>query len=107
FVFAGDQNGGLAAGVRNFWQKYPSSLEINGMSEECAELKVWFWSPDEKAMDLRHYDTETHLESSYEGFHEMRSTPYGIANTSELHVWCLNETPSHQELNELVQVKEN
>ncbi|OXM82821.1 hypothetical protein CF651_29335 [Paenibacillus rigui] len=97
-VFAGGEHGGLAAGVRNFWRKHPSSLELSGLSKETAEMTLWFWSPDAPAMDLRHYDTTTHLQSSYEGFDEMRSTPYGVANTSELSLWCCDRTPSHDEL---------
>lgn len=102
-VYAGSEKGGFAVALKNFWQKYPTSLEVNNMAEEEAELKVWFWSPDFQAMDLRHYDTETHLESAYEGFEEMRSTPYGIANTSELNLWCFSETPSQSFLLNIAQ----
>lgn len=92
-AFVGSEGGGLAAGVNNFWRKYPSGLEIHSVADEVAELAVWFWSPDAPAMDLRHYDTKTHVESSYEGAAELRATPYGIANTSELTLWCTAETP--------------
>ncbi|WP_239633861.1 hypothetical protein [Paenibacillus sp. H1-7] len=97
-VYAGGENGGLGVGVRNFWKKYPSSMELHHTSKDEAEMTVWFWSPDAEPMDLRHYDTTTHLQSSYEGFDEMRSTPYGIANTSELAIWCYDQTPSHETL---------
>jgi hypothetical protein len=92
--YVGSEIGGLAAGLRNFWEKHPSGLEIGETAKQEAKLTVWFWSPDGDAMDLRHYDTETHVESSYEGAEEMRATPYGIANTSELTLWCTAETPS-------------
>jgi hypothetical protein len=59
-VFAGDVSGGLAVGVKNFWQSYPSSLEVQGASTASADLFVWLWSPDAPAMDLRHYDTKAH-----------------------------------------------
>lgn len=92
-AYVGGEGGGLAAGVRSFWEKHPTALEIQGTAHDEAGLTVWFWSPDVPAMDLRHYDTETHVESSYEGSDELRSTPYGIANTSELTLWCMEETP--------------
>ncbi|RRJ67434.1 hypothetical protein EHV15_06190 [Paenibacillus oralis] len=92
--YAGSEGGGLAVGLKDFWQKHPSGLEVTGMAGEEAKLTVWFWSPDAEAMDLRHYDTKTHVESSYEGAEELRATPYGIANTSELTVWCAGETPA-------------
>ncbi|WEG13701.1 hypothetical protein PU629_04865 [Pullulanibacillus sp. KACC 23026] len=106
-LYAGSENGGLAVGFRHFWQKHPSSLEVSGMAEDRAEMKIWFWSPNGEAMDLRHYDTETHLISSYEGFEEMRSTPYGIANSSELMIHCFTQTPSQNELKDLIHQKEN
>ncbi|MGO4538424.1 hypothetical protein AB4Z33_06855 [Paenibacillus sp. 2TAB19] len=96
--YAGGEGGGLAVGVRDFWRKHPSGLDIHGTAGSEASLTAWFWSPDGEAMDLRHYDTKTHVESSYEGAEELRATPYGIANTSELTVWCEEETPSPDRL---------
>ena len=97
-VYAGSEGGGMAASVRNFWKKYPSSLELDNLTTDEASMKIWFWSPDVQAMDLRHYDTSTHVLSSYEGFDEMRSTPYGVGNTSEFNLWCFKETPENDRL---------
>lgn len=105
--FVGSEAGGLAVGLRNFWKKHPSGFEVHGMSQNDAELTVWFWSPDSQTMDLRHYDTETHVESSYEGAEELRATPYGIANTSELMVWCTSQTPTLDELSKLLEESQN
>jgi len=99
--YIGGECGGLAAGIRNFWQKYPSSIEIHGMKEDSASLTLWFWSYDAQPMDLRHYDTKTHVDSYYEGFDELRSTPYGIANTSEIILQPYEKTPEPAELSEL------
>ncbi|MDQ0059267.1 exo-rhamnogalacturonan lyase family protein [Paenibacillus harenae] len=96
--YVGSEGGGLAAGVRDFWRKHPSGLSVHGTARSEAALTAWFWSPDGEAMDLRHYDTKTHVESSYEGAEELRATPYGIANTSELTVWCTAETPDPDRL---------
>ncbi|NOU79441.1 hypothetical protein GC101_11190 [Paenibacillus sp. LMG 31459] len=101
-VFAGAEHGGLAAGIKNFWEKYPSSLELSHLTSESADMTLWFWSPDAAPMDLRHYDTATHVESAYEGSDEMRSTPHGIANTSELMLWCFERTPSHDTLRKVM-----
>lgn len=97
-VFVGSENGGVSVGVKNFWQKYPSSLEVENLSREEACIKAWFWSPDAQAMDLRHYDTETHVDSAYEGFHELRSTPHGIANTNEITLRCFDGIPEQEVL---------
>lgn len=97
-AYAGSENGGLAVCVKNFWEKHPSALEINNAATNEANLKLWFWSPYGEAMDLRHYDTDTHVPSSYEGYDEMRSTPYGVGNTSEFNIWCFDETPENSTL---------
>lgn len=84
-AFAGDVSGGLAVGVKNFWQSHPASLEVADATTDLAKLKVWLWSPEAPAMDLRHYDTKAHgLDSSYEDVQEGFSTAHGVARTSEL-----------------------
>ncbi|WP_228745431.1 hypothetical protein [Paenibacillus sp. S150] len=99
--YVGSEGGGLAAGMKDFWRKHPSGLETGGTSGGAAVLTVWFWSPDAAAMDLRHYDTRTHVESAYEGAEELRATPYGIANTSELTLWCTSQTPGMELLDRM------
>ncbi|CAH1220575.1 hypothetical protein PAECIP111891_05056 [Paenibacillus allorhizoplanae] len=96
--YVGGEGGGLAVGLRHFWEKHPSSFEVHGTAASEAAFTIWLWSPDGTPMDLRHYDTETHVESSYEGAEELRATPYGIANTSELMLWCTSETPDMENL---------
>ncbi|NOV03873.1 exo-rhamnogalacturonan lyase family protein [Paenibacillus planticolens] len=100
--YVGGEGGGLAAGLRNFWEKHPSGFDVHGMAEAEASLTVWLWSPDCAPMDLRHYDTETHVESSYEGAEELRATPYGIANTSEMTLWSLAAAPSPELLDSML-----
>ncbi|MFS0637664.1 hypothetical protein AB1K84_17315 [Mesobacillus foraminis] len=101
-VYVGGEAGGIAVGVRNFWQKFPSSLEARDLSKSLTKIKVWFWSPDSKSMDLRSYSQGTHVVSAYEGFDEMRSTPIGIANTNEVYLQFYKSPPSHKELIEKV-----
>ncbi len=84
-AFIGDTQGGLAACLHEFWQSYPSTLEINGARSSKATMTLWLWSPEGEAMDLRHYDKVNHgLDSSYEDVQEGLSTPYGIGRTSTL-----------------------
>ena len=98
-VWAGDTGGGLGVGVRNFWQSYPASLEVRGAAGDRAELRVWLWSPDAAAMDLRHYDTVAHgLDASYEDVQPGFSTPLGVARTSELTLFPAGQVPSREAL---------
>ena len=81
-VFVGDVSGGLAVSLKDFWQSYPASLEVEKAATGEAELAVWLWSPDAPAMDLRHYDTKAHgLEAVYEDVQPGFSTPFGVART--------------------------
>jgi hypothetical protein len=94
FVFAGDVSGGLGIGVKDFWQSYPSSLQVDSATHEKALMTVYLWSPDATPMDLRHYDNVAHdLNASYEDVQEGMSTPFGIARTSELTLLPLSAYP--------------
>ena len=83
--FVGDLTGGLAISVKNFWQSYPSALEVRGASKPIAQLTAWLWCPDGPQMDMRHYDLVAHgLAASYEDVQPGMSTAYGVSRTSEL-----------------------
>jgi len=98
-VFAGDVSGGLAIAVKNFWQSYPGSLEVQKATTDAADLRVWLWSPDAAAMDLRHYDTRAHdLDSSYEDVQPGFSTPHGVARTSEMTLFPSGSHPAKDEV---------
>jgi hypothetical protein len=97
-VFAGDVTGGLGVSIRNFWQSYPASLEVEHASGAETELHAWLWSPDAPAMDMRHYDTRAHgLEASYEDVQPGMSTATGVARTSELTLFASPGLPTKEE----------
>lgn len=98
FAYVGDSSGGIGISKKDFWQKYPSAFEVKDITTQKATLKMWLWSPFGEVMDLRHYDVKTYTSSSYEGFDEIRSTPYGIANTNEFYIYCFDAMPTSEEL---------
>lgn len=103
-AFAGDVSGGLAVCLQDFWQSYPSSIEINGARTPNATLTIWLWSPEGEAMDLRHYDHVAHdLNASYEDVQEGLSTPYGIARTSVITIAAQSGVEGKQALSLLAQ----
>lgn len=103
--FVGDVSGGLAVCLQNFWESYPSSIEIKGARTDNAALTVWLWSPEGEAMDLRHYDNVAHgLNESYEDVQEGLSTPYGIARTSVLMLSPQASYPGKAQLSALASV---
>src|SRR5207249_8368257 len=103
-AFIGDTSGGLATGLKDFWQLAPTELQIQNASTDLAELTLWLWSPDSPAMDLRHYDTKGHgLEASYEDYQAGFSTATGVARTHELTICPFVKVPSNEALLKLAQ----
>jgi hypothetical protein len=103
-AYVGGVSGGLALGMRDFWQLHPTQVDIRGAAGPEASLTLWLWSPDATPMDLRFYhdglgqDTYPEqlqgLEITYEDYEPGYDTPYGVARTSELTLWALPATPS-------------
>ncbi|MGC9539759.1 Tat pathway signal sequence domain protein [Streptomyces sp. UG1] len=110
-AYVGSPTGGLAFGMRNFWQLHPTELEITGAGGDEAQAAVWMWSPRAEAMDLRFYhdglgqDTYPEqleaLEITYEDYEPGFGTPYGVARTTELTLWALAATPTAERFAEL------
>ena len=104
--YVGTPAGGVAFGIRDFWQSHPSQLDIRNATQDEAEITMWLWSPEARPMDMRFYhdgmgmDTYekqlTGLDVTYEDYEPGFSTPMGVARTSELMFWALPETPSRE-----------
>ncbi|WP_174864435.1 exo-rhamnogalacturonan lyase family protein [Duganella dendranthematis] len=106
--YLGTPEGGIAFGIRNFWQSYPGQIDIHGAETSQATVTLWLWAPKAEPMDLRFYHDgmgETDyakqrdaLDITYEDYEPEFGTPYGVARTSELELQLLPATPSHEEL---------
>ncbi|MCK7559823.1 hypothetical protein MKQ70_34740 [Chitinophaga sedimenti] len=102
-AYLGTPKGGLAIGIRNFWQSYPAQLDIRNAGSAAGELTAWLWAPSAPAMDLRFYhdgmgqDTfakqREGLEITYEDYEPGFGTAMGVARTSELQLHVLATTP--------------
>ncbi|NUR73825.1 MAG: Tat pathway signal sequence domain protein [Hamadaea sp.] len=107
-AYVGGVSGGFAFGLRDFWQRHPTQLDIRQAHTDEAEVTVWLWSPQAEPMDMRFYhdgmgqDTYPEqlegLNITYEDYEPGFGTPYGIARTSELTFWALAATPSADRL---------
>lgn len=106
--YVGTPDGGVAFGVRNFWQSYPGQIDIAGAETSLATVTMWLWAPKAAPMDLRFYhdgmgeDTfekqRAALDITYEDYEPEFGTPYGVARTSELEWQLLPATPAADEL---------
>ena len=93
---------GLALGMEDFWQSYPSTLLIEGATSPLATVTLYLWSPEAEPMDLRHYDTVAHdLDASYEDVQESMSTPQGIGRTSVIMLQPTQGYPGDEALTRL------
>ena len=104
-AFVGDVSGGLTVCVRNFWQSFPSALEVRNVKTDKAQLKAWLWSPEADAMDMRHYDTIAWghtLEASYEDVQPGFSLATGVGRTSEILLYVSSKVPSYKTLDKIV-----
>jgi len=107
--YIGGATGGAAFGLGDFWQRFPTQLDIRNSASDATQVTLWMWSPDAPAMDLRFYHDglgmDTHdkqlnggLEITYEDYEPGFGTPHGIARSSELTLWALDATPAREEL---------
>ena len=102
--YLGGTDGGVAFGVRHFWQSHPGQIDIAGAAGERAIVTLWLWAPQAEGMDLRFYHDgmgqDTHakqragLDITYEDYEPGFGTPFGIARTSELELQLLAATPA-------------
>ncbi|WP_324670996.1 Tat pathway signal sequence domain protein [Hymenobacter sp. GOD-10R] len=110
-AYLGTPTGGLAFGIKNFWQSHPAQLDIRNAVTDEADVTLWLWAPEAPPMDLRFYhdglgqDTfakqREGLDITYEDYEPGFGTPKGVARTSELMLWALPATPSAPELSSL------
>ncbi len=106
--YLGGPSGGIAFGIRNFWQSFPSQLDIRDAATDTARVTAWLWSPEARPMDMRFYHDTMGMDTfekqnqgaamNYEDYEPGYSTATGVARTSELMLWALPSTPSHQEI---------
>jgi hypothetical protein len=106
--YIGGISGGVAFGLRDFWQKHPAQIDIRNAHTDLSQVTMWLYAPDAPAMDLRFYhdgmgqDTYAKqrdgLDITYEDYEPGYASPYGIARTSELKIQALAATPSRESL---------
>lgn len=109
--YIGGASGGVAFGVRDFWQRHPTQLDIRNAHTELAEVTTWLWSPEAPAMDIRPYhdglgqDTFEKqlqgLEVTYEDWEPGFDTPVGVGRSNEITLFAAAATPSREQLTQM------
>jgi hypothetical protein len=113
----GPKSGGLGIGMRSFWERYPTQLDIRNADTDLGETTLWLYSPAAEPMDMRPYHDglgeETYddqldaMRITYEDWEPGMGTPYGIARTNELYLYAFDSTPSTTALSTIVNEMRN
>ncbi|RHP36179.1 exo-rhamnogalacturonan lyase family protein [Lachnotalea sp. AF33-28] len=103
FLYLCGEKYGVSFSVRDFWQKYPSALSVDGLAENTTAVGLWLWSDEAAPMDFAPYDDRGHgLQFAYEGS-SLGSDPAGIGNTSEIFIRFYGQPVTKSELYALSQ----
>ncbi|KAI1183861.1 hypothetical protein F5B17DRAFT_108958 [Nemania serpens] len=104
----GATTGGLAVGLRDFWKRYPTSIDVSNAATDLGQITLWLYSPAGEPMDLRPFhdglgeDTYAKqldaLEINYEDYEAEYNTPRGVGRTNEIYIRLFDSTPSSDEL---------
>jgi hypothetical protein len=109
--YIGGAQGGVAFGVRDFWQRHPTQLDIRNAHTDTAEVTTWLWSPEAPAMDIRPYHDGLGqdsfekqlqgLEVTYEDWEPGFDTPVGVGRSNEITLFAVAATPSRETLTQM------
>lgn len=84
-VTVGDSTSRTSFRIDDFWQSYPSSIEVTQARTDTAIVTLSLYSRWGEPFSFEHYDTVAHgLESAYEDIQPGMSTALGIARTSTI-----------------------
>ncbi|KAJ5107132.1 hypothetical protein N7456_003807 [Penicillium angulare] len=100
-------NGGLAVGMCDFWERYPTQLDLDNLASDQGTVTVWLYSPLAEPLETTPYhdglgmDTyEKQLEGlnvTYEDFEPGFASANGIGRTNQLFLRPFTSTPSNEE----------
>lgn len=81
----GDSISAYSFRLEDFWESYPSTLQVDCARSDTAIVTISLYSPEAEPYSFEHYDTIAHtLEAAYEDVQPGLSTAWGIARTSTI-----------------------
>ncbi|KAM0544100.1 hypothetical protein ACHAPJ_011982 [Fusarium lateritium] len=103
-------NGGLAVGMAEFWERYPTQIDLTDLTEDHGAITMWLYSPLAEPLEtMPHHDGlgldsyEKQLEAlnvTYEDYEPGFATANGIARSNELYIKPYLETPSNRDMSQ-------
>ncbi|RHZ65983.1 polysaccharide lyase family 26 protein [Aspergillus thermomutatus] len=102
------RHGGVAVGMSDFWERYPTQLDLAKLTQGESAITVWLYSPLAEPLDtspyhdglgLDSYEKQLHaLDVTYEDYEPGFATANGIGRTNQFFLKPYTSTPSNQEL---------
>ncbi|RFU27223.1 hypothetical protein B7463_g9102, partial [Scytalidium lignicola] len=102
------REGGLAVGMSDFWERYPTQLDLTELTKDEGAITVWLYSPSAQPLVTAPYhdglglDTYKKqleaLDMTYEDFEPGFATANGIGRTNQFFIRPYATTPSNKEL---------
>lgn len=87
-VAFGDNRHSVAMQLTDFWQSYPSTLQVDNARSDNAVVSLYMWSKEAEPMSFCHYDTIAHgLDAAYEDVQPGMSTACGTARTQTIYLY--------------------
>ncbi len=86
-ITVGDSTLSTTFRLNDFWQSYPSTLQVDNARSDTAIVTISLYSPEAEPYSFEHYDTIAHtLEAAYEDVQPGLSTALGIGRTSTIYI---------------------
>jgi hypothetical protein len=102
------RQGGLAVGMSDFWERYPTQLDLSDLTAEEGLITVWLYSPLAEPLETAPYhdglgmDTYAKqldgLNVTYEDYEPGFAIANGIGRTNQFFLRPYQSTPSNEEL---------
>jgi hypothetical protein len=97
--------GGLGVGMCDFWERYPTQIDLSQLDEQDGVITMWIYSPLAEPLDTAPYHNGLGLDSysdqlealkvTYEDYEPEFATANGIGRTNVLFLRGYESTPSN------------
>lgn len=100
-------HGGLVVGMCDFWERYPTQLDLNNLTSDRGTVTIWLYSPLAEPLETAPYHDglgmntyEKQLEGlnvTYEDFEPGFASANGIGRTNQFFLKPFTSTPSNED----------
>jgi hypothetical protein len=111
------RHGGIAVGMSDFWERYPTQLDLTELTQSEGAITVWLYSPLAEPLDTSPYHDGLGLDSyekqlqaldvTYEDYEPGFATANGIGRTNQFFLRPYASTPSNRELSSFAALVRN